>query len=190
MGDVKGISLEANNSMRKYIALLRGINVGGKNLLPMQDLVAMLQSMGALEIGTYIQSGNVLFTAAIADAEDWCQNLAQKIQAEKGFTPPLLLLSKADFDKAITENPFPVEDGKILHCFFLAQEPARDCLQELVRIKSDSEQIELLDRVLYLYTPDGFGRSKLAARAEKILGVAATARNWNTIVKLAQLGDE
>lgn len=176
--------------MKKYIALLRGINVGGKNLLPMQDLVAMLQSMGAFEISTYIQSGNVLFTASIANADDWCQNLAQKIQAEKGFTPPLLLLNKTDFDKAIAANPFPEENGKILHCFFLAQEPARNCLQKLARIKSDSERIDLLGRVLYLYTPDGFGRSKLAARAEKILGVPATARNWNTVVKLAQLGDE
>lgn len=175
--------------MQKYIALLRGINVGGKNLLPMQDLVTMLRTMGALEISTYIQSGNALFTAAIANSDDWCQRLAEKIHAEKGFTPPLLLLSKTDFDKAIAKNPFPVSDGKLLHCFFLARAPEHKSLQELALVKSDSEQIHLQERVLYLYTPDGFGRSKLAARAEKILGVPATARNWNTVVKLAQLGD-
>lgn len=101
--------------MDRYIALLRGINVGGKNLLPMKELVTMLQSLGALEINTYIQSGNVLFTGTITDRDNWCQTLAQKIHAEKGFTPPLLLLSKADLDKAIAANPFPTEDGKLLH---------------------------------------------------------------------------
>lgn len=68
--------------MDRYIALLRGINVGGKNLLPMQELVTMLQSMGALEISTYIQSGNGLFTSTIANRDNWCQTLAQKIHAE------------------------------------------------------------------------------------------------------------
>ena len=178
-----------NNTMDKYIALLRGINVGGKNILPMKELVSIIESMGARDVSTYIQSGNVVFTSAIAQRQDWCEKLTQKVQELKGFSPQLLLLSKADLKRAIDNNPFPVDDPKSIHFFFLAQDPEKDKLVELAKIKTDSEQYHLKERIFYLYAPDGFGRSKLAARVEKILGVPTTARNWNTIFKLAQLSD-
>ena len=175
--------------MDKYIALLRGINVGGKNILPMKELVSILESMGARDVRTYIQSGNVVFTSAIAHRLQFCEKLADKIQLLKGFAPQLFLLGKADLDRAIELNPFPVEDGKNLHCFFLAQEVERSSLEELAKIRIDSELFHLEEQVFYLYAPEGIGRSKLAARVEKILGVATTARNWNTLVKLTQLSD-
>lgn len=175
--------------MDKYIALLRGINVGGKNILPMKELVPIIESMGARDVSTYIQSGNVVFTSAIAQREHWCEKLTQKVQELKGFSPQLLLLSKADLNRAIENNPFPVDDPKSLHFFFLAQDPVRDKLVELEKIKVDTERYHLKERIFYLYTPDGFGRSKLAERVEKILGVPTTARNWNSIVKLAQLSE-
>tara|TARA_R110001606_G_scaffold144879_3_gene284227 strand:- start:190 stop:720 length:531 start_codon:yes stop_codon:yes gene_type:complete len=173
--------------MDKYIALLRGINVGGKNILPMKELVSIFQSLGASDVSTYIQSGNVVFTSAIAQRKGWCEKLTQKVQELKGFSPQLLLLTKIDLERAIDSNPFPVEDAKSLHFFFLAQEPAKDKLIELAKIEADTEQYHLKERIFYLYTPAGFGRSKLASRVEKILAVPTTARNWNTILKLAQL---
>lgn len=175
--------------MDKYIALLRGINVGGKNILSMKELVSIIESMGARDVITYIQSGNVVFTSAIAQRQDWCEKLTQKIQELKGFSPQLQLLTKIDLGRAIENNPFPVEDAKSLHFFFLAQEPEKDTLIALAKIKADTEQFHLKERIFYLYTPNGFGRSKLAVRVEKILGVQTTARNWNSIVKLAQLSD-
>ena len=175
--------------MARYIALLRGINVGGKNTLPMRELVSILQSMGGRDVSTYIQSGNVVFQSEITHRLDWCEKLAQNILELKGFSPQLLLLSKTELDSAVEHNPFPKDDGKSLHFFFLAQEPEQDRLKELASKKTESEQYFLKEQVFYLYTPDGFGRSKLAASVEKMLGVHSTARNWNTIEKLVQLSD-
>lgn len=175
--------------MQKYILLLRGINVGGKNMLPMKDLVVMLEAMGAVQVNTYIQSGNVVFASATELKQDWCHKFAKLIQEQKGFTPQLFLLQKQDIDKAIANNPFPVEDGKKLHCYFLAQGPRHDTLQDIARIRAASEQTLLKDHLFYLYAPEGIGRSKLAAKVENILRVPSTARNWNTVLKLAQLSD-
>ena len=175
--------------MERYIALLRGINVGGKNLLPMKELVSLLQSMGARDVITYIQSGNVVFQSVIAQRQDWCERLTQNILEVKGFAPQLILLSKTELDRAIEHNPFPIGDGKSLHFFFLAKEPEQDSLMKLASVKTENEQYLLNEQIFYLYTPDGFGRSKLATRVEKLLGVHTTARNWNTIVKLVQLSD-
>lgn len=176
--------------MRKYIALLRGINVGGKNVLTMKDLVALLESMGAREVKTYIQSGNAVFTSVSALGDDWCNELTRRIAEGKGFTPQIMLLGKQDLDRAIRNNPYPAQDGKVLHCYFLAGPADQSALQEIERITAQSERVHLHEGVLYLFTPQGFGKSKLAARVEKLLGVPATARNWNTVMKLAQLSDE
>jgi uncharacterized protein (DUF1697 family) len=175
--------------MQKYIALFRGINVGGKNILPMKELVSILESMGAVDVKTYIQSGNAVFTSSQVLTQSWCQGFEVAIQKERGFTPKILLLTKKELDRAIANNPFPTEDGKTLHCFFLSAQVEQIFLQQIVQIKASSEKTYLKEQVFYLYTPEGFGRSKLAARAEKLLGVPATARNWNTVLKLAQLSD-
>jgi uncharacterized protein (DUF1697 family) len=175
--------------MQKYIALFRGINVGGNNILPMKELVPMLESMGAVDVKTYIQSGNVVFTSSQELAQSWCRWVEAAIQKEKDFRPKILLLTKKELAKAIANNPFPTEDGKTLHCFFLAAQVEQEFLQQIAQIKTNSEKACLKEQVFYLYTPEGFGRSKLAARVEKLLGVPATARNWNTLLKLAQLSD-
>jgi len=169
--------------MATYIALFRGINVGGNHLLPMKDLVALLEKLGCGNVATYIQSGNVVFTSAEKKSP-----LAKKINAQvlklRGFDPNVLLLEKSELETAARKNPFSTEVGKALHFFFLYHKPEKPNLQQLTALQSASEQFYLDETFFFLFAPDGIGHSKLAVSAEKYLGVPATARNYNTVAKL------
>ncbi len=175
--------------MKTYIALLRGVNVGGKNLLPMKDLAAILEELGSTNVQTYIQSGNVVFRNKATGAARLSQTIAAEIERAHGFLPHVLLLSPAELQRAIAANPFPEADSepKSLHLFFTDAAPAKPDLKTLQALKSKSERFRLVGRVFYLHAPEGIGRSKLAARVEKALGAAATARNWRTVRKIAEM---
>ena len=170
--------------MYSYVALFRGINVGGHNLLPMAALTAILEEVGCLDIQTYIQSGNVTFRIPRKPGKKKVSEITNLIETRHGFTPVILLLEKSELDAAIGANPYPTTEGKSLHFYFLASTPEHPDLDSLQNIKMESENFKLKDAVLYLHAPDGIGRSKLAARIEKCVGVNATARNWNTVKKL------
>jgi uncharacterized protein (DUF1697 family) len=171
-----------------YVALLCGINVGGKHSLPMQDLRDMLAALGCEDTKTYIQSGNAVFRS-----DDECGLLSSKIEAvvaEKfGFAPKVLLLTIDEYQSILAANPFPnaVDDPKSLHVSFLSETPINPDLDSLATLKSSTEKFKLLEYAFYLHAPDGIGRSKLAAKVEKCLGVQATGRNWRTASKLAEL---
>ncbi len=172
--------------MHTWIALLRGINVGGNNIVPMAQLRSHLESLGLQNIRTYIQSGNVVFDSADGTALSHAANISGLIEAKFGFKPKLFVLDLESLQMAIAENPFPdaVSDPKTLHFSFLAK-PAVDAdLDALDAFKSPTEEFELTERVFYLHAPDGIGRSKLAANVEKRLGVATTSRNFRTVEKL------
>ncbi len=175
--------------MTTLIALLRGINVIGNNKLPMKELSALLTDMGLRDVQTYIQSGNVMFRCDIKSKATLAAKISAVIKAQHGFAPHVLLLDAAEIRKAIAGNPYPkaVAVPKSLHLFFLDEVPTHPDLLALEAIRTDSERFKLAGKVFYLHTPDGFGPSKLAARVEKLLGVAATARNWNTVCKLAEM---
>jgi uncharacterized protein (DUF1697 family) len=174
--------------MTSYVALLRGINVGGKNSLPMQDLRNILAALACEDVRTYIQSGNAVFRS-----NDDRALLSSRIEAEVndkfGFTPTVLLLSVDDYQSILSANPFPdaVDNPKSLHVSFLSENPAEPNLTALDALKSSKENYALLENAFYLYAPDGIGRSKLAAQLEKCLGVPTTGRNWRTATKLAEL---
>jgi len=172
--------------MLTWIALLRGINVGGKHRLPMSELVDILQSLRLHNVKTYIQSGNAVFQSSGPIAATLDAEIAATIEQRHGFRPRVLLLSTDQFADAVASNPFPEADDapKTLHLFFLASPPTAPDLEALHKVQAPSERFHLTDPVFYLYTPDGFGRSKLAERAERYLGVAATARNWRTVKQL------
>lgn len=170
--------------MTTYIALFRGINVGGRHILPMDELAALLESMGCDHVKTYIQSGNAVFEKAMDEPADFAEEIGLSIQKEYGFKPRVLLLDKSQLEKAIQANPFPVDQGKGLHFLFLETRPAKPDWLLLNDLKSQTERFELIDTVFYLYAPDGIGRSRLAAKVEHGLGVSATGRNWNTVNKL------
>jgi uncharacterized protein (DUF1697 family) len=178
--------------MTRWIALFRGINVGGNNLLPMKQLILDLEAMKLQNIKTYIQSGNVVFDSGAKDAKLLAKSIGERIEREHGFLPQVLLLSLNDLQRAIRENPFPeaISDPPSLHFFFLEQPARSPNITALDAAKAATENYVLTDRVLYLHAPDGVGRSKLAATAEKKLGVTATARNYRTVEKLLALASE
>ena len=178
--------------MKTWIALLRGVNVGGKNKLPMKALAAELATLGLSDIRTYIQSGNVIFrspdtrVAAILAAE-----ISAAIKTKFGFEPHVIVISAKELADSVTANPFPElspnADGKALHFFFLLEAPRNFDQDRLAAVRRQSERWQIEGRVLYLHTPEGFGNSKLAAQIERILGVTSTARNWSTVCALLDL---
>jgi uncharacterized protein (DUF1697 family) len=175
--------------MSTYIALFRGINVGGKNSLPMRALVALLEELGVGNIRTYIQSGNAIFQSAENDASQLSRKISAEIKKHHGFEPHVLLLSLEELEKAMGDNPFPdaeTEPGS-LHLGFLASVPENPDLEKLESIKTESERFHLKGSVFYLHAPEGIGRSRLAASAEKLLGVPMTDRNWRTVCKLREM---
>jgi uncharacterized protein (DUF1697 family) len=173
--------------MDTYIALFRGINVGGRNILPMKELVGILQGLGCSNIKTYIQSGNVVFQLAEEKSDNIVEKLSQKILEHYQFEPMVLLIKPTDLDDAVKNNPFNTKDGKALHFFFLGSGSEAPDLEKAAAIKTSSEAFSLIKEVFYLYAPDGIGHSKLAAKVEQILGVPVTARNWNTVNKLMSI---
>ncbi len=168
--------------MNTYILLFRGINVGGNNLLPMKELTATLEAQGYQQVKTYIQSGNVVLQSTEKPTE--CVN--DKIATEFGFRPKLMILDKTSFDQAVLNNPFADNEGKAVHFFFFVDLPIVDS-EKLIQLAKSSERYELIGQVFYLFAPEGIGRSKLAANVEKCLGVSVTARNLNTINRLAKM---
>ena len=173
--------------MKTYIALFRGINVGGKNILPMKGLKLLLEELGCSNVQTYIQSGNVVFQLENEKRNKIAEQISHKVLEQYKFEPKILLLDSTELEKAISNNPFETDNGKVLHFSFLDTHPSAPDLDGLESLKTETEKYKLVDKVFYLYAPDGIGRSKLAAKIEKRLGVPATARNWNTVKKLVDM---
>lgn len=178
--------------MPTWIALLRGINVGGHRLLPMKDLTALLEEIGCSDVKTYIQSGNVVFDNAAANAPQLAKHIGKAILDSHDFEPRVQVLTVSEFEDAVTSNPFPdAEDNpKSLHLYFLSKEPESPKLDSLDEIKTESEAWALEGKIFYFHAPDGIGRSRLAARAEALIGVAATGRNWRTVSKLLEIAKQ
>ncbi len=164
--------------------LFRGINVGGKNILPMKELVSVLEACGCINAKTYIQSGNVVFQAEQKSLGSVIAAVRSGILELKGFAPTLLTLESSIYEGIIGRVPFEVSDGKTLHCCFLETEPANPDMARIDALRDGSEKYALIRDAFYLLAPDGIGRSKLAANVERCLGTAATARNWNTVSRL------
>lgn len=174
--------------MKTYVALLRGINVGGRNSLPMAELTEILHGFGCSDVSTYIQSGNVVLRTA-NDPSLVTQQVTSEIQLRHGFAPHVLLLEQAQFVETITRNPFtpPADNPKALHFGFLDSIPTAPKFDALEALRAPTEQFSLLGPVFYLLAPEGIGRSKLAAKSEKLIGCAMTDRIWNTVAKLMSM---
>ncbi|MCG7534778.1 DUF1697 domain-containing protein [Pseudoalteromonas sp. OOF1S-7] len=171
--------------MKKYIVLLRGINVSGKNILPMKELVNILEGIGCENVRTYIQSGNLVLHSNLS-ASLLEKSIAEALANTKGFDVPVIAQTVSKFKTAVEACPFQATEGKLLHYFFMASTPILNN-DSLLSLCASSERYKLKDNIFYLYAPDGIGRSKLVANIEKVLGVPATARNHNTVQKLLKL---
>jgi len=172
-----------------WIALLRGINVSGHNIIAMKDLRLLLEDAGLKKVQTYIQSGNCVFTSTKSKAH--LSKLIRQVIGERfDVDVPVTVLPLAEMEKAIRDNPF-AEQGqaspKSVHLYFLNSKPADADLVSLSGIAKTNESFQLKDKVLYLFAPDGIGRSKLASAIEGALGVSVTARNMRTVTKIAEL---
>ena len=177
--------------MATWIAFFRGINVGGRNILPMRALQALLEELGCTDVRTVIQSGNVVFRHKVRQATEMSQTISQAVLNRFHFAPYVLLMTVDDLKSALASIPFSPtkEDFRTLQLYFLSAKPTAADLAGLKQIKSASENFELIGQVFYLHAPEGIGRSKLAARVEKLLGVSATARNWRTAQKMFELAE-
>jgi uncharacterized protein (DUF1697 family) len=153
-----------------------------------------MDGLGLSGVRTYIQSGNIVFRAPRKPASALAADIAEAIDARFGVKPHTAVISAADFAACAAANPFPESewelDGKALHLLFLDAAPPAVDRQRLDAVKRGSERWALIGAVFYLHAPQGFGTSKLAAQAEKILGVRATARNWRTVGALLKMVEE
>jgi len=186
---VQAQSRKAENiSMPTHISLLRGINVGGNKKIPMADLKALYESLGFSAVITYIQSGNVIFDAESADSAELIARIEAAIAQRFGFDVTVLLRTADGLRRILDNNPFPGADPAKLHVLFLATAPDPAVAAALHVPAADGEEWLLAGRAVYLHYPNGSGRSKMTgAFFERALGVAASARNWNSVNALYDL---
>lgn len=173
----------------KYIALLRGINVGGQKKIKMADLRAMCEKIGLQEVQTYIQSGNVIFKNSEENTSVLEKDLQNQIKTTFGFEVPVMVMTQAYLQEVAENNPFlklnKDLDTKLLHVTFLAEQPAENLIKVLAEKDYGTDEFEVIENRVYLYFPNGYGRTKLTNTVfEKKLQVAATTRNWRTTKKL------
>jgi len=186
-------SERSSKSAAKHVALLRGINVGGKNKLPMRDLAVMFEDAGCGNVRTFIQSGNVVFRTEAKDLARLQKRIEDAIEKSCGFRTGVVLRSSAELKDIIRRNPFAKRSGiepNRLVVSFLTGAPAPESKQRIAQIKVGPEELVLDGRELYIYYGGGIGSSKLTpAVIERALKVSGTARNWNTITKLLEMAE-
>ena len=175
-------------TMTVYILLFRG--VGGATQLPVKPLREKLTEAGFEKAATYINSGNALLASA-KGRETVRKEVAAICKAEFGFDKAIHVVTRHEWAELIARNPFPeaLEVPKFLHAAVLAGDPPNGAVEKLREVAEGSERIEVVNRVAYLHTPNGFGTSKLAVKFDKGIGVPNTARNWNTVVKLMEMAE-
>ena len=170
--------------MPTYAALLRGINVGGHNKVPMGDLRAVVESLGHTDVTTYIQSGNVVFTSKknVTPAA-----LERVIKNEFGFDITVVLRTRAELQRVVKDNPFARADLKTVHVGFMASKPSPAAVRDLDTDQFAPDEFAIKGTDLYLHLPNGMGRTKLPPYLDRKLKVPTTVRNWNTVLKLLEL---
>lgn len=167
--------------MPLYIALLRGVNVGGTGMLAMKDLAAMCGKLGFANARTYIQSGNVIFESALKEAAVQ-HELERALLARMGKKIDVMVRSPAEMRATLEANPFPDKEPNKIAVVFLSGEPPLEQLRGLEG--PGAEQVHAGKREIYVYYPEGMGRSKLKL---PLGGAVATVRNLNTVAKLTAL---
>ena len=184
-----GSSREMLAAMATWIVLLRGVNVGGRHKLPMAALRELHAEAGFENVRTYIQSGNIVLDSADGDRDSVARSVQRAIEERFGFAPHTFVLDVDAFDAAIAANPFSQgdEDPKAIHFFFLAEPDPTADLDGLRDLATQGEEFVLTGEVLYLHTPNGFGRSKLVERLHRFIGAETTARNHRSVMAIRAL---
>jgi uncharacterized protein (DUF1697 family) len=178
--------------MQIYVSLLRGVNVGGHNKIKMDALRELYRKLGFHDPRTYVQSGNVVFGAKEKDLKP--KLLEDAIEKTFGFRPSVVLRTAAELRKTVEKNPFAKRDGinpGLLLVSFLADAPGKEALAAVKAIPAGPEELHTAARELFIYFPNGMGRSKFPwASMDKILKTTATGRNLRTVTALLQMAEE
>jgi uncharacterized protein (DUF1697 family) len=174
----------------KHVALLRAINVSGRNKLPMKDLAAMFEAAGCRDVATYIQSGNVVFSAPATVLKKLPQTISKGIADDFGHKVPVVIRSHEEIAAVVGGNPFlkAGEPEKTLHVVFLADPPNAEAVAKLDPQRSPPDRFIVTGQHIYLHLPNGAGQSKLTnAWMDSKLSTISTARNWATVLKVYQM---
>lgn len=180
--------------MTTYISILRGINVSGQKLIKMNALRKSYENLGFNSVTTYVQSGNVIFTGNKVKTDELAQIIIRQIEKDFGFDVPVIVLTFDNLKQIIDSNPFlshSDKDTTFLHVTFLSSNPQKIDIYTIEEKKQSGEEISISDNAVYLYCPNGYGKSKLSnSFLETKLKVGATTRNWKTTNELLKIAQE
>lgn len=176
------------------ICMLRGVNVGGRNMIKMDALKSLCVSLKLKDPQTYVQSGNVIFSSGEKDLAKLAKRIQDAIEKSVRFRPDVMLRTMAELKEVAARNPFAkrsgIEPGKLL-VNFLAVDPGKDAREKALAIKVGPEEMYLIGREAYIYFPNGQGRSKFPwAAIERVLGTSSTGRNWNSVTKMLEIAEK
>jgi uncharacterized protein (DUF1697 family) len=187
MGEMGGVKT------RVVVSLLRAINVAGHQMIKMEELRALYESMGLRNVRTFIQSGNVVFETAESDGTV-AVRIEEAIEKRWGFRPSVIVRTALELRDVIARNPFAgrteIEPGKLV-VTFLAGDPGDEARAKVRAMKTDPEEMRIEGSEIFTYFPNGMGKSKLSAAAiDRALKIPGTSRNWNTVMKLLAMAEE
>jgi uncharacterized protein (DUF1697 family) len=177
-----------------YIAMLRGINVGGHKLIKMDKLRSSFEALGFRSVKTYIQSGNVVFKARKASPSALSTKIEEKILSDFGFAVSVITRSSDEIETTITGNPLLRERGidpQKVHVMFLSASPSAAALQQLTALTTEPDRCRCSGKEIYFYFPNGVSQSVLfKSPVDRILAVVTTTRNWKTVNSLRQMCED
>ncbi|WP_243347896.1 DUF1697 domain-containing protein [Parabacteroides sp. FAFU027] len=180
--------------MQTYIAILRGINVSGNRMIKMDTLRQMFSDMGFTGVKSYIQSGNIIFQSKNGNDTKFEQKITEEILFRFGFDVPVIVLSRDELRIIIEQNPYLSDKSKEsnhLHVTFLTEKPLQSLVDKLNADKSLTDDFKTRGRVVYLYCPNGYSKTKISnSLIENRLKVIATTRNWKTCNELFSLATD
>jgi uncharacterized protein (DUF1697 family) len=176
--------------MKKFIALLRGINVGGQKKIKMSDLKLLFEETGFQNVETYIQSGNVIFSTKEKSSENLEENISSTIKKKFDFDVPVIVVTPQEIESSLKRNPFIKKKGEIdkLYIIFLSKRPSKTDIEKLVEMDFSPEEFIIDGKLVYLFVPNGYGNAKLNNNFfENKLKVLGTTRNLKTLKALLEL---
>ena len=177
--------------MNTYISILRGINVSGKNLIKMEALRNTYENLGFVNVTTYVQSGNVIYSTPDSNITEMEEKIVNEIEKDYGIVVPVMVMSDKKLIQIINQNPFitdPRKEITYLHVTFLSSQVNNTDIKTIEEKKQENEEVVLNGDVVYLYCPNGYGKTKLNNNfLESKLKVTATTRNWKTTNELLKI---
>ena len=180
--------------MGTYISILRGINVSGQKMIKMDTLKEMYEDLHFTNVQTYIQSGNVIFQYIQSEQMDLGQRISNELMKRFGYEIPVIVLDTIELKKITERNPFSndkIKDISHLYVTFLSNNAERIDNTLIYQKKAGEEEFEITEKAVYLYCPNGYGRTKLTNTFfENKLKVGATTRNWKTTIELLRIAEE